>query len=64
MSGQSNIIEFGFDPKLNSKHYPALFEFTDKLVQIFKPDIASVHIDPPIPVDPWETELQKQILLR
>jgi len=52
------FIKFGFDPKLNSKHYPALFEFTDKLVQIFKPDIASIHIDPPLPVDPWETALE------
>ena len=52
------FIRFGFDPKLNSKHYPTLFEFTDKLVQIFKPDVASIHIDPPLPVDPWETALE------
>ena len=50
------FIKFEFDPKLNSKHYPTLFEFTDKLVQIFKPDVASVHIDPPIQAGPWEAE--------
>ena len=54
--GPKQYIEFEFDPKLNSKHYPALFEFTDKLVQIFKPDVASVHIDPPIQAGPWEAE--------
>lgn len=50
------FIIFEFDPKLNSKHYPALFELTDHLVQIFKPDIASMHISPPNPVRPWQTD--------
>lgn len=54
-------INFEFDPKLNSKHYPALFEFADRLVQVFKPDIASVHIDRPYPDEPWESERDEHV---
>ncbi|WP_151174089.1 hypothetical protein [Pseudoalteromonas ruthenica] len=49
-------IFFEFDPKLNHKHYPTLFEFADRLVQVFKPDVASVHIDRPYPDEPWQSE--------
>ncbi|MBH0055416.1 hypothetical protein I6F65_00405 [Pseudoalteromonas sp. SWXJZ94C] len=55
------FINFEFDPKLNSKHYPTLFEFTDKLVKIFKPDIASMYIGPSNPVRPWETKPEVNI---
>ena len=55
------FIKFQFDPKLNSKHYPTLFEFTDKLVKIFKPDIASMYIGPSNPVRPWETKPEVNI---
>ncbi|MEG3759477.1 hypothetical protein V5096_16145 [Pseudoalteromonas carrageenovora] len=54
-------INFEFDPKLNSKHYPALFEFADRLVQVFKPDAASVHIVRPYPDEPWESERDEHI---
>lgn len=52
-------INFEFDPKLNSKHYPALFEFADRLVQVFKPDVASVHIDTPVYPRPFESSEHK-----
>lgn len=54
-------VFFEFDPKLNSKHYPALFEFADRLVQVFKPDVASIHIDRPYPDEPWESERDEKI---
>ena len=54
-------ISFEFDPKLNSKHYPALFEFADRLVQVFKPDIASIHIYRPYADEPWESERDEHI---
>ncbi|TMS94734.1 hypothetical protein CWB58_03110 [Pseudoalteromonas sp. S201] len=59
--GPKQYIEFEFDPKLNSKHYPALFEFADRLVQVFKPDIASIHIDRPYPDEPWESDRDEYI---
>ncbi|MBH0055415.1 hypothetical protein I6F65_00400 [Pseudoalteromonas sp. SWXJZ94C] len=52
-------IKFKFDPKMNSKHYPALFEFADRLVQVFKPDVASVHIDTPVYPRPFESSEHK-----
>jgi len=57
--GPKQYIEFEFDPKLNSKHYPALFEFADRLVQVFKPDVASVHIDTPVYPRPFESSEHK-----
>ena len=59
--GPKQYIEFEFDPKLNSKYYPALFEFADRLVQVFKPDIASVHVFRPYPDEPWESERDEHI---
>ena len=59
--GPKQYIEFEFDPKINSKHYPALFEFADRLVQVFKPDIASAHVFRPYPDEPWESERDEHI---
>ena len=52
-------IFFEFDPKLNSRYYPNLFEFADRLVQVFKPDVASVHIDTPVYPRPFESSEHK-----
>lgn len=57
--GPKQYIEFEFDPKLNSKHYPALFEFADRLVKVFKPDIALVHIDTPVYPRPFDSSEHK-----
>lgn len=59
--GKKPYLYLEFNPKLNPKNYPALFEFIDRVIDALRPDFASLTIIPAIQRDPWPSKLDQEI---